>query len=438
MTSKQTDISADKTKSIHVKLLFAVLLLGYFYSGVQRISAGVVLPNLGRTFGFSAALIGFLSSLFFYSYGFMQNVWGAISDRSGPLRSCAVGMGMAALGSALILLSPSPLFIGLSRFLCGLGLAAFFTGIYIYAAHAFPENEYPFWVGFVQVVGNLGTVAAVAPLGFLMDGFGYRGVYTIFTIWAVFVSVTLWLSRGFNFHIKPPEKETRVEGGMREIMKTTWADIKHGYKFIVSNRPVALIVYAWSVVSAAVMTLQGLWGVSWVSISSGAPEDVARFWTTLVSLGLVIGAICGAKVAAKFEDTRKGLLAIMLPLGALWAIYMICAWLGLPAKVTGIFGFLIGIGSSSCMVFSISTIKSLVPLSNAGLAIGTGQMLLYVAVVIVQWASGLIINQFPGDKAGVYLNEGFLIAFGLMAVSIWLSIAIALRMKQFPKAIAEK
>ena len=439
MNPSKPESSLLKGKSIQIVLLFGVLLLGYFYSGVQRISAGVILPHLGRTFGFSAALIGFLSSLFFYSYGFMQNVWGAISDRFGPLRSCAVGMMMAAAGSALVLVSPSPFLIGLSRFLCGLGLAAFFTGVYVYVALAFPKEEYPFWVGFVQVIGNLGTVAAVAPLGMLVDAFGYRGTYSILTVWAVIVASTLWLARNCNIHIHAPKAEgDGRRSGLFEILKLTLGDIKHGYAFIVRNRSVALIVYAWSVVSAAVMTLQGLWGVSWVSVSSGATEDVARFWTTLVSFGLVIGAVCGSRVASKYDDSRRGLLAILLPLGAVWAIYLICAWQRLPAYVTGVFGFLVGVGSSTCMVFSISTIKSLVPLSRAGLAIGTGQMLLYVAVVVVQWGSGLIINQFPAAIKGSYLNEGFLVAFGAMAATIWISAFIAWRMNPFPKTVPEK
>lgn len=415
-------------KSTRIVLLFVVLLLGYFYSGVQRISAGVILPHLGRTLGFSAALVGFLSSLFFYSYGFTQNVWGAISDRLGPLRSCAIGMGLAAAGSALVLLSPEPLFLGLSRFLCGLGLASFFTGIYIYAALAFPEDEYPFWVGFVQVIGNLGTVAAVAPLGFLMDAFGYRGVYTILTVWALCVSGTLWLTRNSHIRIHAAPAETPKYEGLGAIVRLTWEDIKHGYRFIAGNRSVGLIVFAWSVVSAAVMALQGLWGVSWVSVSSGATESTARFWTTLVSMGLVIGAICGARAAARYRDIRGGMLAILCPLSCAWIVYLVFSWLRLPAHVTGIVGFLVGVGSSTCMVYSISTIKSLVPLSRAGLAIGTGQMLLYVAVIVVQWGSGVIINLFPGAEQGTYLNRGFLLAFGVMTALVLLSALFAWRM----------
>lgn len=418
---RQPGLSVLRGKPLGIMLLFCVLLTGYFYSSVQRISSGVILPHLGKTFNFSAALIGFLSSLFFYTYGCTQNVWGAISDRVGPLRSCAVGMAMAAVGSALLLIAPTPLLIGLSRILCGLGLAAFFTGIYIYAALAFPVSEYPFWVGFVQVVGNLGTVAAVAPLGMLMDGIGYRGVFAVFTAWALCVSSVLWIFRNREIAIDTKTAQPPARNGISAIARETWADVKLGYQFIARQRSLSLVVFTWSIVSAAVITLQGLWGVSWIAVSSGATEEAARFWTTWVSAGLVVGAVCGSRVALKSADIRKGMLLIVLPLSLAWLLYILCSWAGCPARVLGAIGFVIGVASSSCMVFSISTVKSLVPISRAGLAIGTGQMLLYVAVIVVQWSSGMIINLFPGTAQGTYRNDGFTLAFGGVVLLIWLS-----------------
>ncbi|MDR1966757.1 MAG: MFS transporter [Synergistaceae bacterium] len=425
-------------KSVKIMSLFAVIVICYFYSSLQRISSGVILPHMGKAYGFSASLVGFLSSLFFYSYGLTQNVWGAISDRTGPVRSCAIGIAMAAVGSSLLLVSPSPILIGMSRFFCGLGLAAYFTGIYIYAALAFPIEEYPFWVGFVQVIGNLGTVAAVAPLGILMDRLGYRGVFLIFTVWALCAAIILWLCRNMNIELDgaPPDK-TRTAGGLLGLLADTWKDIRHGLAFIVGNKSLRLIVYAWSIVSAAVITLQGLWGVSWISVSSGAGEETARFWTTWVSIGLVIGAMCGARFAQKSKDIRSGMLMTLAPLGAAWCAYMASALLGLPAHVMGTIGFFIGVGSSTCMVFSISTLKSLVPISRAGLAIGTGQMLLYIAVIVLQWGSGVIINQFPGETAGSYLNAGFALAFGIAVLIIWHSAFLTWRMPEFSKADME-
>jgi MFS family permease len=423
-------VSFFRGKSSKIFFLFAILILGYFYSSLQRISSGVVLPEIGKITGFSAALVGFLSSLFFYSYGFTQNVWGAINDRVGPLKSCAAGTTLTALGSALLLLlPPTTLVVGTSRFLCGLGLASYFTGINIFAALAFPVAEYPFWIGLIQVIGNMGTVAAVSPLGMLMDAFGYRGVFLILTVWALVVASILWIFRNTDIRL---DKTVSSEepGGIADSVRKTLKDVALGFK-LVANDPIArCMTYAWSIASAAVITLQGLWGVNWIAASSGSTQETARFWTTWVSVGLVIGAICGSRVSLRVKNTRRGLLAIMISLSGAWAIYLICAAAGLPAYVMGIVGFIIGIVSSTCMVFCISSIKSLVDISHAGLTIGTGQMLLYIAVIIVQWGSGLVINLFPSEKVGYYLNEGYLAAFGGVAAIVLHSTYVAWRMRK--------
>jgi hypothetical protein len=97
----------------------------------------------------------------------------------------------------------------------------------------------------------------------------------------------------------------------------------------------------------------------------------------------------------------------------------------------GSIGFLIGVGSSTCMVFSINTIKSLAPDSHAGLAIGTGQMLLYMVVVVVQWGSGALINLFPGETPGTFRNLGFVIAFGAVVALLWLTALMTWRTRDF-------
>jgi hypothetical protein len=315
-----------------------------------------------------------------------------------------------------------------------LGLASYFTGINIYAALAFPVAEYPFWIGLIQVIGNMGTVAAVAPLGMLMDTFGYRGVFVILTIWALVVSSLLWIFRNTDIRL---DKTIRPEepGGIADAVRKTVKDVALGFKLIAGDPMVRCMTYTWSIASAAVITLQGLWGVNWIAASSGAALETARFWTTWVSVGLVIGAACGSRVSLKAKSMRSGLSAIMISLSAAWAVYLLCAAAGLPAYAMGIVGFVIGAASSTCMVFCISSIKSLVDISHAGLAIGTGQMLLYIAVIIVQWGSGLVINLFPAEKAGVYLNKGYLAAFGAVAAIVWHSAYISWRMRNDAKPL---
>lgn len=412
--------------------IFLLIALGYFYCSVQRVSAGVVLPKMGETYRFSAALVGFLSSLFFYSYGFLQNVWGTISDRVGPLRSCATGLAIAGVGSLVILASHHPVAIGLSRVVTGLGLAALFTGIYLYAALAFPVAQYPFWVGCILVIGNLGTAAAVAPLGMLMDRVGYDGLYLALAGVAFVVSFVLWLLRG----AAPPQTQRQEQTGAQPGaaaagLRLMADDIAHGMRLVAQTRARWVIIAVWAILSAAVLALQGLWGVSWLMVSSGADEQTARFWVTCVSLGLVAGSPLGARITARCGGDRGGIVRIMILLSLAWFFYIAGAFFRVPAAWMGALGLWVGTASGAGMVYCSSTIKSLVPLSRAGLVIGTGQLFVYAAVILFQWGSGLIINNFPGAEPGKYLNLGYIVGFGAMAVCVWISLLLLFGVKSF-------
>ena len=424
-----------KEKRREAVFVFCLMAAGYFYCSVQRVSATVVLPHMASAYGFSASLVGFLSSLFFYSYGFTQNVWGAVNDRVGPMKSCAVGMAVAGVGSLIMLVSRDPWCIGLSRIVTGLGLGCMFTGIYLYAALAFPVEMYPYMVGWILVVGNLGTVAAVAPLGMLMDVVGYDGLYLSLAVWAFVVSGLLWALKGRSPAAAAPEQGEAGKagglGGLGGMVLATVRDIAHGFRLLIGYRPVVVVAFVWVMVSASMQTLGGLWGVTWISVSSGAELADARFWATFINVGLVVGSPLGARVTYLSKGGRGGVAWLMGALCAAWCAYLYGAWVNLSAPAMGGLGFLVGVLTGAGMVYCSSTLKSLVHLSHAGLIIGTGNTFIYMAVIVCQWGSGAIIDRFPSALAGTYLNEGYILAFAAITLVLALSFLSIFTVKSF-------
>ena len=414
--------------------IFLLMAVGYLYSSLQRVSGGVVLPHMAQAYGFSAGLTGFLSSIFFYSYGGLQNVWGAINDRYGPLKSCSIGFAITAFGSLLIIVSHSPFFIGLSRLVCGAGLASIFTGIYLYAALAFPVAQYPFWVGCIMVAGNSGAVVAVSPLGWLMDTLGYNGMYLVLSVAALLISSALWLFRWEAPSVSRHESsEADKPAGLANILISTLIDMKHGFSLVTQNHPVLVVVFTWTTAAITIINLQGLWGVSWIMTSSGATLTDARFWTTVICIGTVVGAPFGSKITVYTNASKNGMLALLVPICLFWTAFMAASYMGMSAPVLGCIGFITGTLSGAFMVLCTSLLKSLVPISRTGLVIGTGQFLLYMSLILAQWGSGLIIDLFPGNTPGTYLNTGFLAAFGILIAAVWLSMLSVLTVKEFQK-----
>lgn len=415
--------------------IFLLVALAYFYCSTQRISAGVILPHMAGRYGFSASLIGLLASLFFYTYGFTQNLWGAVSDRVGPLRSCSWGLALAGVGSLLFLVAHRPVVIGISRLVIGFGLGAMFTGIYLYAALAFPPDRYPFWVGAIQVAGNLGTVAAVAPLGMVMDRLGYNGLFALLALVAFALAGALYAVRD---RCPPPAKREDVgPGAPRPGGLGLWRDVRTGFGLVFGNRAVLVIVFAWTALSAAIVTLQGLWGVSWLAVSCGIAEADARFWVTFISVGLVVGSPLGAKITYLSGGRPGGMLAIMACITASWLLYMFGALRGFAAPAMGGAALLLGASSAVGMVYCTSSLKGLVPISRAGVVIGTGQILIYAAVIVCQWGSGMVLDLFPGDTAGSYRNAGYLVAFAVIALPVVLSFFSIFTVKSFRREEAQ-
>ena len=91
--SKKTvhDLLSDSSFPLFLLLVGAIFLTVFF-----RISASVVLPLEGVRLGMSASLIGFISSVHFYAYAFLQPVSGVLHDRYGPVRVVIFGLLLTA------------------------------------------------------------------------------------------------------------------------------------------------------------------------------------------------------------------------------------------------------------------------------------------------------------------------------------------------------
>ena len=409
--------------------LFYVVACAYFFACLNRISAGVVMPYLAERQGFSATMVGVLSSLYFYSYGFSQNLWGVVNDRVGPMRACAAGLLLAAGGLLVATLSPQPLCVGLSRIITGLGYGSVFTGIYLYAAIAFPPEHYPFWVGVFQVVGNLGTVVAVAPIGWLLDRVGYRGLSFILAALALSMASLLWVLREKAPPLPVQAGEDRR--GMVEKIASIARDMAFVMKLSARDARLRTAMLVWCTSCAGLQTLQGLWGVSWISASSGVDVGSARFWTTMISVGLVVGSPLGPAVTRAIGGNSRRLAAVMAVLGIFWAFYMCASMLGKSAPWMGAAGFLIGLLSAAIFVFCGSTIKALAPVGRAGAVIGAANMMIFALLIVFQSLSGFVIDLFPSAVPGLYLNSGFLIGFVPVVLSILAATASVLTVPTF-------
>ena len=80
-----------------------LFLLGFFH----RVAPAVLHRELSLDFGLSAASLGSLSALYFYSYVVMQIPTGLLADRYGPRRLLTAGLVLSTHGAMIFTMSPT-------------------------------------------------------------------------------------------------------------------------------------------------------------------------------------------------------------------------------------------------------------------------------------------------------------------------------------------
>jgi len=395
----------------------------------MRISGVVVLPPLAKTLGISASMVGFLSSLFFYTYALSFVLWGTIADRIGSFKTCGISLVIAAFASAVLAYAQTPLTIGIGRAMSGLGLSSAFTCIMLYSALSFSSEKYSLMVGAIMMIGHSGTVLAIAPLGAALDYFGINGVYMIMGTAALLIGLTMIFFRNQDPVLKEQKKDARPISLSRFT-----SDIADGVKIIRGNFPLMIIILTWVTSAASISTLQGLWAVSWIQASTGKELYVCRDCATWISIGMVLGPAAGGVIVKKISGSKTAFLIMCIFTQISWLFWMTASYLSEEIFLLATAGFMTGFCSGAAFVFMGNAIRELSPSRNTGTVIGLLNLVIYGILIVYQWGTGFILDIFPVDPTtGIYPEIGYQIGFGLIFLIQGYSFFLITKVRSFKK-----
>jgi sugar phosphate permease len=71
-------------------IIFVIVVSLYFLSYFYRVSTAIISPDLVREFKIGAEKLGFLSSIYFYTFALAQFPLGPMLDRIGPRKVMTV------------------------------------------------------------------------------------------------------------------------------------------------------------------------------------------------------------------------------------------------------------------------------------------------------------------------------------------------------------
>jgi MFS family permease len=155
-------------------MLVAALIAVYMVTQFLRNSVAVIAPDLALSIGLSAADLGLLSSVFFFSFALAQLPVGIALDRFGPRRVLLACTGIMILGCLAFAAATDTAGLVAARALMGLGSSsAFMASLAIYARR-FPPGRFATLTGLQYGIGSIGSLFATAPLAMAAAAIGWR------------------------------------------------------------------------------------------------------------------------------------------------------------------------------------------------------------------------------------------------------------------------
>lgn len=414
---------------VNKTIVFTFLLLAYFFAYFFRISTSVVMPEIQQQWGLSATLVGFISSMYFYTYAAMQPVCGALNDRFGPLRIVGTGMALAALGSVLFGVAQSPALLIVGRLLQGIGLAPMLSGLFVYQATQYPVVMYTFLSGVSLTVGNFGAVASVAPLSAAVRVWDRTPVFIFLALVSLAISASLFFSHQTNKK-RDDRKTDCLAAPAGPIFAGLGKQFRDAFGVFRDSANLRRLMILWNVTVGTTLTLQGLWAVSWFSAVYRPEGNGASIAATMIGIGVMLGNMLGGKINAGGKQHRVVQYCAYSTTAA-WFLTLFCFGLKLPMPLTAAAGMLVGICVGASFTQFASAQNSITPQGRGGAVFGIINALSFILSVIFQWGTGAIITHVTEALGRENIGTAFLVAHGVMAGCMFMVCLVASRIRPF-------
>ena len=361
----------SKQKAITIFLVFA---LGYYISNLLRAITATISPNLISEFNLSAGDLGLLGGGYFLGFAAVQIPLGYLLDNKGPKKIVSYFLLIAVLGMISFSLSENFITLLLSRILIGIGVGACLMG---------PLTAYRIWYqdetqqranSWMLMVGAIGMLSSSLPVQFFLSIIGWRMIFITLALLTIFciILIIFFIPNWNKANIQSNSKDN---GSLKEIWNND---------FFKSLVPMGFFNYG------GLFAIQTLWAGPWmVKVSGYTPEQSAN-GLFIIYLSLLISFLSWGylvpKISKNVSDAIK-LLKFGAPLNLIVLAFII--YLGPKA---GAYHWAFFAVSSVFLSLTQPAVGMAFSLSNAGKALTSFNLLLFVGAFVLQWVIGILID----------------------------------------------
>ena len=387
--------------------IFIVFALGYFISTLLRAITATISPELVSEFNLTSGELGLLGGGYFLGFASVQIPLGYLLDSKGPRKIVSYFLSLSIVGLILFATAQNLTMLLISRVLIGVGVGACLMG---------PLTAYRIWFqdetqqranSWMLMVGAIGMLSSSLPVQFFLPIIGWRTIFlslallTLACIILIVIFIPKWQPKNFDSKHLNESK-----------LSTVWKNPL--FKSLV---PMGFFSYG------GLFAIQTLWAGPWMIRVSGYTSEESAQGLFIIYLCMLISFLVWGYFVPKFSKNVNDairLLKIGAPLNLL--VLIIIIYLGPKA---GSIHWALFIVSSIFLSLTQPAVGMAFSISNAGKALTSFNLLIFIGAFFIQWIIGLIID------AGIAFNfseiNSFKLAMTFVLITSLLSYLFFLR-----------
>jgi sugar phosphate permease len=404
-----TDVAPEQRAARIARAIFAIALASFVLSFVHRTAPAAIAGELTRAFSISATILGTLAATYFYVYTLLQVPVGVLADTLGPRRILTAGSAIAAAGSLLFALAPAWEVAAAGRTLVGIGVSVAFIAVLKVSAVWFAPERFATLTGVTMFAGNLGAVAAGAPLAWAVTLTSWRVVFAALALLSAALAVATWL----RVRDSPRELGFAPVAGAAPaaLARAPWTQ---ALARVLANRATWPAFVTNAGVGGSYLAFAGLWGVPYLQQVHGMTRVDAAQHTSLLLLGVAFGSLAIGVISDRLRSRRGVMRVFVFGYAASWLPWLLhVAW---PPWATLAWFFLMGLLIPG-FTLSWTIAKEANPPQYSGIATSVVNVGIFLGTGILQPWVGWVLDQggAAGDLAGAW-DRGIALMAGAAAV----------------------
>ncbi len=368
--------------SSHAKIVFILCASFCAYEFVLRVKLGPLASQLMSELNLSHHQFALLTAAFFLGYAPMQLFAGPLITRLGARWTLTLALVICSVSTLMFATTNGFYFLFLQRVMAGIGGGFAYVGAYILIAKWFPNRQWAFLYGLLQLIGCLGAMYGQRWIAYITLTMSWRWVFFMLAcVGFVLTTFFLLLLQDKSHPFKTSPQPLNLFKQLSFVAQNRQSYAIASYAFLTWG-PIAIFAT--------------LWGPLFLMNKLSMTVSEASYYVSFTWLGIGLGSPIIGLLSNYITNHRLLMMGCVL-LGLLISICLLCHY-DFPLPVYAAMLAILGVATAA-QPLSFLKIQQANPDSCRGAAVGFNNMAVILSGVLLQPLSGFLIT-----RASIYRN----------------------------------